>query len=359
MNQDSFLFIPDISGFTEFVNETEISHSRHIISELLEVIIASDTLGMRVTEIEGDAVVFFLKDESPGLGDVANQARRTFEAFHTQLKRYERDRICPCGACRTAHRLSLKIVAHNGAIETLKVQDFEKPFGSDVILAHRLLKNTVEDTEYLLVTAGADGITEELPSWAVPVQGSTTYESLGRIPYHHIPLGPLRENVPEPPELVNPAKSSRPISRQVHVPLPIEETFELISNFDQRRLWNRKVDELVYDPDRVNRAGTRHQCVIDGTLIDFETVSGDFGPDRMVYGERILGDTPVLDPTLYFILETEPGGTRVCAEVHYKPKPFPRSLLAALFRLGFSRQLPKTLEAIAEVGRATAQSTHE
>jgi len=31
----TFLFIPDISGFMEFVNETEVEHSQHIISERL------------------------------------------------------------------------------------------------------------------------------------------------------------------------------------------------------------------------------------------------------------------------------------------------------------------------------------
>ena len=36
MENKGLLFIPDISGFTRFVNETEIDHSRLIIQELLE-----------------------------------------------------------------------------------------------------------------------------------------------------------------------------------------------------------------------------------------------------------------------------------------------------------------------------------
>ena len=35
----ALLFIPDISGFTKFVGENEIQHSRHIIEELQEVLI--------------------------------------------------------------------------------------------------------------------------------------------------------------------------------------------------------------------------------------------------------------------------------------------------------------------------------
>ncbi len=354
MTADSLLFIPDISGFTEFVNETEISHSRHVVSELLEAIIEADDLGMTVSEIEGDAVVFFLRGRTPGLPELLDQARRTFEAFHTHLKRYERDRICPCGACQTAHRLSLKMVAHSGPMETIKVQQFEKPYGSDVILAHQLLKNDVEDHEYLLVTQELGAESGALPSWVTLVPGTTTYDNLGPVSYHHIPLGLLKLGVPDPPDRVSPAKSRSPITKEVHVPLPIAETFELISNFDQRLLWNRDVDDLRYDPDRVNRVGTQHQCLIDGDLIDFETVTDDFDPHRLIYGERILSDAPVLDLTIYYIMEEEAGGTRVRAEVHYQAKPFPKSILAILFRFVFAKQLSKSLAAIAQAGASLA-----
>jgi hypothetical protein len=58
MNTKGLIFIPDISGFTRFVNEVEIDHSRHIIQELLEVIINSNKIGLEVSEIEGDAILF-------------------------------------------------------------------------------------------------------------------------------------------------------------------------------------------------------------------------------------------------------------------------------------------------------------
>jgi hypothetical protein len=36
MENKELLFIPDISGFTRFVNDSEINHSRLIIQELLD-----------------------------------------------------------------------------------------------------------------------------------------------------------------------------------------------------------------------------------------------------------------------------------------------------------------------------------
>ena len=58
MENRGLLFIPDISGFTRFINETEIDHSRLIIQELLELLINNNTTGLEISEIEGDAILF-------------------------------------------------------------------------------------------------------------------------------------------------------------------------------------------------------------------------------------------------------------------------------------------------------------
>ena len=59
METKGLLFIPDISGFTRFVNETEIEHSRLIIQELLETLINTNEIGLEISEIEGDAILFY------------------------------------------------------------------------------------------------------------------------------------------------------------------------------------------------------------------------------------------------------------------------------------------------------------
>jgi hypothetical protein len=58
-SNSTLIFIPDISGFTDFVHRTEIKHSRHFIFELLEIIISRDQLGMQDSEIEGDAFLCY------------------------------------------------------------------------------------------------------------------------------------------------------------------------------------------------------------------------------------------------------------------------------------------------------------
>jgi hypothetical protein len=61
MSEQAIILIPDISGFTEFTNATEIDHSSHIITELLELIISSNECDFTLAEIEGDAVLFYRK----------------------------------------------------------------------------------------------------------------------------------------------------------------------------------------------------------------------------------------------------------------------------------------------------------
>ena len=150
--EPTLIFIPDISGFTEFVHTTEVSHSQHIVRELLEKIIDSNKIGLEISEIEGDAVLFYRMGDAPTAQELLDQVREMYVKFHGHLKLYEQQRICQCGACISAHELQLKFVAHYGELTKSQVKDFDKLFGADLIVAHRLLKNKIPMDEYLLVT---------------------------------------------------------------------------------------------------------------------------------------------------------------------------------------------------------------
>jgi hypothetical protein len=235
------LFIPDISGFTKFVNQTEVEHGKHVIAELLDVIIGADELGMTVSEIEGDAVFFYRRGALPGFDDLTRQARRTFEAFHRHLKAYESHLICGCGACAAAHGLSLKVVAHAGPIELLAVRGFEKPFGSDVIVAHRLLKNDLDHHEYLLVTRaalGGSGGELRAPEWSRVMDGRAVIDDVGDVDYHYVSLGSLKASLPDLPVPSPPPRVARPPVREIHIERPVADVYEVVSNLDLRRTWN-------------------------------------------------------------------------------------------------------------------------
>jgi len=201
----TLLFIPDISGFTDFVNKTEINHSRHIISELLELIINSDKTGMRVSEIEGDAVLFY-KEYIPSVSDLIEQCQHTFINFHNHLRRYDTERICRCGACETAAQLSLKFIIHKGNVKKISIKDHQKLHGSDVILAHKFLKNSIPENEYILISdqfeINPKTIKLDNNKGLTINKGKNTYDDIGSIDYSYIPIKDLF-NKPAQPSIIS------------------------------------------------------------------------------------------------------------------------------------------------------------
>jgi uncharacterized protein YndB with AHSA1/START domain len=67
---------------------------------------------------------------------------------------------CPCNACANIGILKLKFVVHHGRFSRQRLGNVEQLHGTDVIVAHRLLKNSVPSKEYVLVT---DAVLERLP----------------------------------------------------------------------------------------------------------------------------------------------------------------------------------------------------
>src|SRR4051794_21329701 len=123
--QPALLFMPDISGFTEFVTSTEIEHAQSIVQEVLEVLIESNQLNLQVGEIEGDAVFFFRYGQAPSYSELLQQVQTMFTRFHQHLQLFDQQRICPCGACAAATGLKLKMIAHFGEVGGYTVGQYQ------------------------------------------------------------------------------------------------------------------------------------------------------------------------------------------------------------------------------------------
>ena len=146
------LYIPDINGFSRFVNETEMIHGQEIISSLLETIIDSNQLEMEINEIEGDAIVFYdyTCDFTPH--DFYNISSYILRKFKNKIELLKKERQCECNACKSISNLSLKFVVHKDELNEIKIKSFSKLYGKGLIVAHLLLKNQIESKEYLLFT---------------------------------------------------------------------------------------------------------------------------------------------------------------------------------------------------------------
>lgn len=186
----SFLLIPDISGFTSFVHNTELEHSQHIISGLLTTLINANELDLTVAEVEGDAVLFYAENRVPQPLQVIAQAERMFQAFHRWIDDFVATCPCSCAACQSVQQLTLKVVAHAGPLGFTTVREQRKPFGETVITLHRLLKNNIESHEYLLLTDALLAQAPATPAFLgmVTQRSSYSYAELGEVGFVHISL---------------------------------------------------------------------------------------------------------------------------------------------------------------------------
>src|SRR5688572_9787296 len=146
------ILIPDISGFTEFMTTTELSHGSQAINMLIDAIVAPIGDEYEVAEIEGDAVLMIRKGNAPSKKEIFDTCLRILNSFHAQRQWIQKHSVCPCGACLCIDHLTVKFIVHHGPVAEIKVGRFVKQSGTDVIVAHRLLKNGINNHEYLLIT---------------------------------------------------------------------------------------------------------------------------------------------------------------------------------------------------------------
>jgi hypothetical protein len=190
----AFLYIPDISGYTQFINNTNIKYSRKLIHELLEIIVDSNILNLKIAEIQGDAILFYKLGTPPCVSKLESQAKRTFINFQESLERMR----MKYDLLRKAPSLSLKIIVHFGIVGTMEIKNIVKLLGSDMVLAHRILKNNIKEKEYLLMTSQyinsqSPAMMEKSFAWTDVKSGKKTYDYLGTINYKYISLSPLKE----------------------------------------------------------------------------------------------------------------------------------------------------------------------
>jgi len=162
MNQ-AVLLIADISGYTKFQRLHTISttHAQQVITELLESVLDAAKPPLQVSKLEGDAVFFFAMDVENALSqsrlaqEVSAQLITLFRAFYKRCSELHARNLCFCDACRNSFTLRMKLIMHIGYVSIHRVNTFKEVLGTDVILIHRLLKNSVPSMEYVLMTAEA------------------------------------------------------------------------------------------------------------------------------------------------------------------------------------------------------------
>ncbi|MBC7000730.1 DUF2652 domain-containing protein [Cytophaga sp. FL35] len=192
----TLICIPDISGFTEFMSKVDFDLGSRVIPSLLNKIIYSNQIGLKISEIEGDAVLFYKQGKLPSLERLIDQCKSFYNEFYRHIEELlEKERVSE-NVTQIPKILGLKIILHFGEeIAHVTVGKHIKLMGEDIIAAHRLLKNDVPLNEYILISDKLldqyDGNIDEKVGWTQSVRGSVTSEHIGKVGFSYVPLSPL------------------------------------------------------------------------------------------------------------------------------------------------------------------------
>ena len=178
--ESGFFFISDITGYTRFLTQSELGHAKEILDAIFDSILENVEAPLAVSKVEGDAIFCYVPDrllKQPK--SMLNAMEATYFEFRRQLRLMDINTTCDCNACVNMKELDLKIFIHHGEYILHEVAGSSELAGSDVILVHRLMKNTVTEAtglaayglithaaiEAIGVAGDADGMVEHVETY--------------------------------------------------------------------------------------------------------------------------------------------------------------------------------------------------
>jgi len=292
--QEGALVLADISGYSAFVQQTEVDHSWSILHELLDTMVRSLAGRMDVSQVEGDAILFISGLTTP---EVISALEGTFVAFRRRLRDMQAVTTCPCNACANIGVLKLKFVVHHGKFSRQRLGSVEQLHGADVIIPHRLLKNKVPSKEYVLVT---DAVLDRLPD--VMRSRFTRHEEqfdVGPITGGYVEIAYLWDDA-QAAERKRVTPEEAVLSSEVTVDAPRAAVFKRMLNprVMERYLFSDEVEAVP--GARGEDLGAEFHCHHGGSLVNMRVVSIE--PDREL---TLIADQPT---TMYITTRMSDAG---------------------------------------------------
>lgn len=347
--QQAFLCVADITGYTGYLNDSELEHAKGTLTDLLELLVDHAGPPMRISKLEGDAVFSYAFENSFTDGRTfLDLVESTYIAFRRAIDQMVINNTCQCNACANVSSLDLKFVIHFGSFLIQRIGSYDELLGPDVNLVHRLLKNTVADQlglgAYCLYT---------MPAWERLGLGEVAsltehYEDVadfGLMRTFVQDLGEVYRQSSEPGITLDPSDVF--FSLEADLPMSPAIVWDYLSAPEYRNILigsqRQEIKNLV--GGRIG-VGSVYQCyhgnrLTPQTIVEWEpftrVVTEDGNPNSF------MGTTLVV-----YQLEETPSGTHLSADLGGRPRWLRPILKAAAFALGRfqSRALSAFVEAI-------------
>jgi len=180
------LLIADISGYTSYLAGVELDHAQDILADLIGTVVTSLRPTFRLAKLEGDAAFMTAPEDQLDGSFLLDAIERCYFGFRRRRRDVRQATSCECDACMRIPDLNLKFVAHVGPVVRQDMAGLEELIGRDVIVVHRLLKNTVGEatgaTAYALLSDACTTAMGLDPAGLGMEPHSETYEVVGEIP---------------------------------------------------------------------------------------------------------------------------------------------------------------------------------
>jgi uncharacterized protein YndB with AHSA1/START domain len=141
----AYFAIADISGYTSFLAGVELDHAQDIIADFMDTVVKGLRPPFRLAKFEGDAAFVYAVAEKVDGSLLQDTIESAYFKFRRRLRDVKQASTCECRACAAMSNLDFKFVVHHGEMVKQKMGGREELAGRDVILVHRLLKNTVNE----------------------------------------------------------------------------------------------------------------------------------------------------------------------------------------------------------------------
>jgi uncharacterized protein YndB with AHSA1/START domain len=180
------LLIADISGYTAYLAGVELDHAQDILADLIGTVVTTLRPTFHLAKLEGDAAFMAAPEADIDGSLLLDTIERCYFGFRRRRRDVRQATSCECDACMRIPDLNLKFVVHTGPVVKQHMAGLEELIGRDVIVVHRLLKNTVGETSgataYALLT---DAVTTAMaldPTALGMTPQTETYDVVGEIP---------------------------------------------------------------------------------------------------------------------------------------------------------------------------------
>lgn len=297
------LVIADISGYTGYLAGSELEHAQDVLTDLMETVVRSVRPVLRLAKFEGDAVFTYAPEDTLDASMLLDTVEGAFFTFQKRQRNIRQATTCQCNACVQIPTLTLKFVAHHGSLVRQRIMGREELAGTDVIVVHRLLKNTVTEAlglrGYALLSAAcveAMGI-DAAATGIRPHR--ETYEHIGEVPAYVHDLE-ARWRAEQDSRRVFVAPDDAEVALDVLLPAPPPVVWEWMASPPRRVQWQAGADRV----DQTIRGGRR----------------GVGTTNHCVHGQEAIVEE-VLDyrPFDYFTIQTAVPGGGLVFTYHLEP----------------------------------------